>query len=452
MRLTRKLQAWVARDIVLGAIFRGGRLNFNSYREGFNKVSTCSEVEVEKIQVEKLRIVLRQAKRSEHYGRQMAECNFNIEGVHSLSDLDRFPMLQKSDLRREGEGAFLTRSPRSKFVSKTAGTSGVPVRIIGDAGTKAAQLARRWACLDSHGIKRGAREARLWGRSENAIKEWFYQLAANRRRFCFTGSESTHEEAELERLRRFQPDFIYGYTSLVLNLTELLKATGKSIPSLKVIVCTAESLHEFQRNVIEKTFGCPVLIEYGCSEVDIIAHTCEAGRLHVIAQDIVLEVIREGPQAVNGISGEAVVTDLTNSLMPIIRYRLGDFLDVSFDRCECGRPGPVIRRVQGRTTDRFLQLPSGRKVHAVVFAHAIESLVSEGLSISRFQVKQVSAQSIEVYLEGAPDLAADKNYKAIEREVTRRLPESMRVAVFFGRIPENPSGKHAYFYALSDKP
>jgi phenylacetate-CoA ligase len=450
MGLVRRLEASVARDVVLGNIFRRGKLDFSAYQQAFNRHMNCTRAEIEAVQLQKLQALLRDAQRSRYYRERMAASGLDADFVQVLADLTRLPTLEKACLRSLGPAPFLTRQTRSKLVSETAGTSGIPVRVIGDVGTKAAQLARRWACLALHGIRPGDREARLWGRSDNALKSLVYQVAANRRHFCFTGSISMSEERELNRLLSFRPDFLYGYSSLVLNLAELLKAAGKTIRGVKAVICTAESLQGFQKRIIEDVFGCPVLVEYGCSEVDIIAHTCPKGFLHVVSHDIYLEVTPFGPQADGCVTGEAIVTDLTNTLMPIIRYRLGDLLQVTSDPCECGWATKVILEVQGRTTNRFLVLPSGNKVHAVLFAHAIESLANSGVPVSRFLVKQVDINTIEVYLEGRPNLDTPRNLEAVKREIKRRLPESMTIAVLLRKIPVGDVGKYSYFVALEN--
>lgn len=450
MNLVRSIQASIARDVVLRSIFRRGKMDYGVYQDAFYRHMHCSRAGIEEDQLKKMQVLLRDAEKSRYYREKMDASGLHAGSLKDLSDMTRFPLLEKTCLRRLGTAPFLTRHTRSNFVSKTAGTSGIPVKVIGDMGTKAAQLARRWACVELHGIRPGDREARLWGRNDNTLKSLVYQVATNRRHFCFSASIAGPEERELERLTNFKPDFLYGYSSIILNLAELLRATGKMVRGIKAVICTAESLQTFQKAIMEDVFECPVLVEYGCSEVDIIAHTCPKGSLHIMSHDIFLEVLPVGPQVDGCVTGEAIVTDLSNSLMPIIRYRLGDLLQVTSDRCDCGSSMTVIREIQGRTTNRFLVLPSGKRVHAVLFAHAIESLANAGVPVSRFLVKQVDQRTIEVYLEGGSNLDTARNHEAIKGEIARRLPEAMSVRVLVDTIPVGEAGKHSYFTALSE--
>jgi phenylacetate-coenzyme A ligase PaaK-like adenylate-forming protein len=49
-------------------------------------------------------------------------------------------------------------------------------------------------------------------------------------------------------------------------------------------------------------------------------------------------------------SHSVLVTNLANTLQPIIRYELGDRVTIRPDRCTCGSPLPAIE-VEGRTDD-----------------------------------------------------------------------------------------------------
>ena len=55
---------------------------------------------------------------------------------------------------------------------------------------------------------------------------------------------------------------------------------------------------------------------------------------------------------------------------PFIRYRTGDVAVLAPERCPCGRGLPVLREVQGRTTD-FLVSADGGQVHALALIYVL---------------------------------------------------------------------------------
>jgi phenylacetate-CoA ligase len=83
-----------------------------------------------------------------------------------------------------------------------------------------------------------------------------------------------------------------------------------------------------------------MISEYGSMESGIIAFECPSGGLHIVEENVILEVIE----------GEVVVTNLLSKSFPIIRYRLGDSISLDSDRiCECGMKHTLINEIHGRT-------------------------------------------------------------------------------------------------------
>ena len=90
--------------------------------------------------------------------------------------------------------------------------------------------------------------------------------------------------------------------------------------------------------MIEAVFGVPVTNRYGCEEVSLIACEREEHRgLHVNSDSVLVEPSEHGQSA--------LVTDLSNRAMPLIRYRIGDVAEGSARTCRCGRGLPMLERV-----------------------------------------------------------------------------------------------------------
>ena len=67
------------------------------------------------------------------------------------------------------------------------------------------------------------------------------------------------------------------------------------------------------------------------------------------------------PRRRHGAGYRIVGTNVTNRAFPLIRYDVGDIAQVSGQTCDCGRPGRIIDRIDGRRED-YVVLPSGALV------------------------------------------------------------------------------------------
>jgi len=84
---------------------------------------------------------------------------------------------------------------------------------------------------------------------------------------------------------------------------------------------------------------------------------CEAVTgIHIWADHYLVEVLDPETldDVVPGKPGELVMSNLSFEAMPILRYRTGDKVVVSFDTCACGRTHPRITGFVGRVDDMIL--------------------------------------------------------------------------------------------------
>ena len=73
--------------------------------------------------------------------------------------------------------------------------------------------------------------------------------------------------------------------------------------------------------------------------------------LHLMMENIFLEVVdKKGIPLVEG-EGDLVLTHLHNRAMPFIRYKIGDRARISGRSCSCGRSLPLIEEIIGRSFD-----------------------------------------------------------------------------------------------------
>lgn len=144
---------------------------------------------------------------------------------------------------------------------------------------------------------------------------------------------------------------------------------GRDFPSLRALFVGGEPLSEARRRRISEIWKVPVVEEYGSTETGSLAGECPAGRLHLWADRAVFEVRDPATGQVNREgSGQMIVTPLYRTAMPLLRYNLGDDVEISYADCGCGWHLPTVR-VLGRSAFAHRAGP------ARVTQHQLEELV-----------------------------------------------------------------------------
>ena len=333
-----------------------------------------------------------------------------IDPGDAVGVLSSLPTISKAQIQDQ-RLSFLAEPAPARVANKTTGGStGQPVTIAKDAGAVAHEMAASWLGYGWFGIEMGDRAARFWGSPATVKRRLRYaaaDLAMHRIRFSAFAFGDEDLERYWNRCVKFGPDYFYGYVSMLEAFAHYVNRRGLdgSLLNLKAIVTTSEVLTEPQRDLLGSTFNTRVQNEYGCGEVGPIAYECEEGSLHIMADNVFVEIVDEQGRPVGaGESGALLITDLNNRAMPLIRYQVGDF-GVRGEQCRCGRGFPVLEKIWGRAYD-FIEAPDGRRYHGEYFMYMFEDFRKEGIAAAQFQVTQRAVDKLEfAVVAGGDDLA-----------------------------------------------
>ena len=127
-----------------------------------------------------------------------------------------------------------------------------------------------------------------------------------------------HLPAIVDAVQAFRPDFVHGYPSSAAALAELL---GRPWP-LRAALLASEPALPAQLKLIAEVFCCPVSVNYGLTERTNLAFADMTGPYRFDP----LYAINE-----NTDEQEIIGTSLWNDVMPLIRYRTGDFGAIAAD-------------------------------------------------------------------------------------------------------------------------
>ena len=447
----RSLSQRVASDLVrrtlYSALQRRDYPRAHAIAVQWQKYEFASLADLEALQFGKLREILVRAHSSVPFYRTLfRSIGFDPTQARLPEDLHKIPILTKSILTSASQN-LIAEDIDSKSLMRNAsgGSTGKPVEFYQNQDYWESSQASRRMILNWWGIVPGEPMASIWG-TDRDISQWTWKESLYQKvcqvRICNAFAMTENRMEQFARgLHEWQPRFVNGYaTALELFARFVLDHPEFQIRPVAV-ESSAETLTDSQRQIIEKAFAAPVYNFYGSREVNNLAAECPAHEgLHTNMLSRFIEVVDEkgNPQPA-GHCGRILVTDLSNPVMPFIRYENEDIGSWSAHPCSCGRPFRLLEKVWGRSSD-FISTPSGKLIHGEYFTH----LFYHHPEVKIFQVLQESIDRVKVSVVLQPDV---KNFSLgeIHEKMTLALGQGIHCEVSaVDSIPLPASGKHRF--------
>jgi len=380
-----------------------------------------------------------------YYAQLFRRSAFDLVNVRALTDLSAIPFLTKTLIRSNTE-ALKARGAAGLTRYNTGGSSGEPLIFYIGRDRVSHDVAAKWRATRWWDVDIGDPEIVVWGSPiELGAQDWVRSLRDRLLRTtllpAFEMSESKLDTFVAE-IRARRPAMLFGYPSALAHIARHAQTRGKRLDDLgiRVAFVTSERLYPEQREQIARTFGCRVANGYGGRDAGFIAHECPAGGMHITAEDIIVEIVSaEGKSQPPGVAGEIVVTHMATQSFPFIRYRTGDVGVLDERVCACGRGLPLIKEIQGRTTD-FVVARDGTVMHGLALVYVVRDLPG----IAKFKIVQESVNHTRVLLVADADFDRSKA-EQIRTAMAQRLGQGVRIDVeFVDDIPAEASGKYRY--------
>lgn len=416
-------------------------------RKSLERSQWLGRAELEALQLRRLNALLADVGQHVPYYRDLFKSlGLPAQGLRSLSELQQLPFLIKAVIRANTEAL---KSERAQGLARfnTGGSSGEPLIFFIGKERVSHDVAAKWRATRWWGVDIGDPEMVVWGSpielgKQDRIKAWRDKLLRTELLPAFEMSE-TKLDGFVATIRRKRPRMLFGYPSALSHIARHAKARGQRMDDLgiKVAFVTSERLYDEQRAQISEVFGCPVANGYGGRDAGFIAHECPSGGMHLTAEDVIVELVdRDGAPVPTGQPGEIVVTHLATRDFPFIRYRTGDVAVMDDRACACGRGLPMLKEIQGRTTD-FVVAADGTVMHGLALIYILRDLPG----LASFKVIQHSRSRTEVLLVPEPGFDRARGQSVIVEGFRRRLGTEVEVEVsFVETIPAEKSGKFRY--------
>jgi len=415
-------------------------------RRNMEEVQWWSGEQIATLQIQRLRLFLQEVADGVPYYRDMfTKAGLDPRAISSLSDLQRLPFLTKAAIRANADSLkHVHAQGLARF--NTGGSSGEPLIFFIGRKRVSHDVAAKWRATRWWGVDVGDPEIVVWGSpielsKQDHIKRWRDRLLRTQLLPAFEMSEPKLDKF-IAAIRSVRPKMLFGYPSALSYIARHAQERGVAMNDLgiRVAFVTSERLYDEQRATISLVFGCPVANGYGGRDAGFIAHECPAGGMHIMSDDLIVEIVNDkGESQVPGIAGEIVVTHLATKDFPFIRYRTGDVGMLDANTCSCGRGLPLLKEIQGRSTD-FVVAADGTVMHGLALIYILRDLPG----VQSFKVVQEDIALTRVFLVTNALFMSDIE-QLIVASFKQRLGARVHIEVIqVSEIPAEKSGKFRY--------
>lgn len=399
--------------------------------------------------------MLEAARRSPYY----AERFRTLGEVRTFDDWQRVPMLTRNDLFTNTYPAthnMLTAPLSDAIVSSTGGSSGVARTIV---------LSHiEW---DSFCEAQGEAFRLLGVRPDDIVANLFiaghlwpsflgvHEMIKHCGGVHLPISANIGVEEAYEICKKYEPTVMVSLPTMFVFMADLAKKEGYVFKNLRLIAYAGEQLSREAEAHVRKWLGVKEIkaLAYSSADCGIMGYQCpECGfaTYHAPSATQLIEIVN--PDTLRpvepGETGEVIITSLTRTLQPLIRYRIGDMATLLSEQCPCGDPNPLFR-LNGRTGEDFKL--GGAYVTVGVFERGV-SEYSDSLSLNFQLTLEDIGNQMDIILDvesSDPEGSADA-LAALRKRLMVLVPE-IKVgtemgfirnynvnAVALGSLPRNP--------------
>lgn len=261
----------------------------------------------------------------------------SMDDIQHLEDIVKLPILTKDILKVHGK-ELLTCKERGLMKNHTSGTTGTPLTVWQDWASvwreQAYFVCYRKRCGYSYGEPIVSLRGNL-GRNDISLK-----VHVSNTLFLSSYNINEHTaETYHQLIEKHHPKAIEGYPSSLYNLALVLRDKGLEC-HIPVAFTSSETLHDYQRSLVEKIFHTQIYDHYGTTERTI---RLEESFDH----DGYFEDPGYGIEEYH--DDYVITTSLINDAFPLIRYKTNDRVVLKPNTILTHASEPMVERVEGRS-------------------------------------------------------------------------------------------------------
>ena len=368
--------------------------------------------------INNLNYIISYAKKySEYYSKALP-----IGKIKTLEEFGEFPILKGSTLKKYASNAncsLLTDKLEFCYIFTSGGTTGAPkfgFRSYEENNTNAKMLAKG---LRMCGLQKNDVVANLLTGEDLWPGMTIFNIALQHIGCCILSLGEGYEQNFLiELIRRFKITTLLGIPTQIASLAHYIEEKDIKDICIPRIITGGEHLYEGAKKYIKKVLKVRHFQStgYTSSDTGAIGYQCifcddNEYHLHSNMQHLeILNLNNDNPVSF-GEKGRIVVTNLDRTLMPLIRYEIGDMGRMLDKDCQCHSADPKFQLL-GRCDDN---INIGTDTISIdFFANALAKF--EELS-SHFQILIANTNGID-YVTIISEI---KNQEKISKELKKSL-------------------------------
>ena len=310
----------------------------------------------------KLENILKYISKHNDYYKNIIEKN----GIAAPGDIGAYPILSREELQINRYNMF-SDGYKTKYFSQllrrqsSSGSSGVPVNVYYDYKDWYACNLPLWRKrLQWYGIQPNDKYVLFTLNAFNLTpsREIVYYVNAPSNVMQVNVSliqDDGGYEALIDIINEFAPKWLYVQPFVLNKLIAAYHRLEVDPPqTIKYIESVGEYLSSDLRRRAILCFGVPIANMYGSEEMNAIAFECPEHHMHILEDNVYVEVKNDNGLFRYG-EGEAIITNLNNMVMPLVRYNQQDRIIVARLQNPCcyGGSNTVVEVVKGRSSDNI---------------------------------------------------------------------------------------------------
>lgn len=322
------------------------------YLNKISKENYFTKEQIEELKLKKwLKISRYAVKKIPFYIDLSKQLGFSAKDINSIDDLTLFPFISKSDLFDNIE-LFLPRGiNKSKLIiNSSSGTTGQPLEIY---ESKTNRMLERAYILDQWKrvgfIPNKSKVLAIRGRDSTNQKK-------NNHLFNYSIQQLNQNYIDeiIEVIKNHDVKFIHTYPSslkILLSYIEQNEIYTNVFKGINAVLLSSENVDADLTKTLSEKYNVHFFYHYGHTEHLIMAAICGYSTdYHIYPSYGYCEIIDSDETVINenGIMGEIVGTSFNNFVMPLIRYKTGDYAEFSTDVCRCNRKWQKIKNLTGK--------------------------------------------------------------------------------------------------------
>jgi len=249
--------------------------------------------------------------------------------------------------------------------------------------------------------------------------------------------------AYLDKIRKFRPRFIIAYPSVAYILAHYINSNSLPlIESLQGIICSSETLYDWQRKYIQETLKVKVCAYYGLTEkCCLAAQFVDSDGYEFIPTYGFVELINTSNQwcTQGGETGEVIATGLSSLTAPLIRYQTQDLCVYSEKSGRIHDGWPIVDKITGRNSE--FVITSDGSTRTFTCSHKLIWTVMHKIDAYQFVQKVPGVLQLRLELR---ETLTEEDQKNLRHAFYDYYPGFEAELNFTDKIHRTKSGKFQY--------